>query len=741
MIKEACELDDAIERICCATHANPFAILGLHMSSSGYYQCRYFNPQAKSVAMVDLISGRVINNLKKVDPRGFFMVETRRKNPFRYALKIAMVDRIITLIDPYQFKPVISAQQERLLEQGDYHQLWQVLGANFIEHEGVPGVLFALWAPNAKTVAVVGDFNAWDGRCHPMRLRHKIGCWEIFIPHLTAGERYKFEIKDSKGHVLPLKADPLAKEMELRPANASVLVQETVYPWQDEVWMNKRGNATQKPMSIYQVHLGSWRRDQEQRFLNYEELAHQLVAYVERLGFTHIQLLPISEYPFDGSWGYQPIGMFAPSSRFRSPSRGVVDGFKYFVDYCHQHNIGVLIDWVPAHFPCDEHGLGLLDGTHLYEHKDPRRGFHPDWNTFIYNYGRKEVKQFLIASALHWLERFHVDGIRVDAVASMLHLNYSRQEGEWLPNILGGSENLEAIAFLQQLNETIKNKFPECITIAEESSAWPKVTESPLKQGLGFDFQWNMGWMNDSLRYLRRDPIHRQYHHDDITFGLTYAFDSNYVLALSHDEVVHEKGSLLNKTTGDEWRQFAQLRAYLAFMWFHPGKKLLFMGNEFAQRNEWNFDHALDWELLDNFQHSAMQQLIQSLNAVYVTAPVLYQNDHSQHGFQWIDAENAKQSIFCFIRKSDDDAETLYIVVCNFTPKVHHRFMLGVPRRGYYREIINTDSEIFGGSNQGNMGGVNATEVSCHNQPYSISISVPPLATCVFQWEVDRAFN
>jgi len=735
------DFEGDIDALCEARHSNPFAFLGLHPNQDGQLQCRVFAPEAKSVAMIDPNSGRVIHKMKKLDPRGFYFIQTRRKNRFRYALKIATENAIVQCLDPYQFSEVISEKQIQQFEQGVCYQLDELFGANIVEHEGVSGVCFSVWAPNASHVSVVGDFNHWDGRRHSMRLRYEIGAWEIFIPNIELGQRYKFELKDRHGNLLPLKADPFAKQGELRPGNASLVVHEKAYTWNDHTWINQRAKyqKASSPMSIYQVHLGSWRRKSDGRFSNYRELAHELVDYVSDLGFTHIQLLPISEYPFDGSWGYQPTGLFAVTSRFKTDGKNVVEDFQYFVDYCHQHQIGVLIDWVPAHFPSDDHGLKQFDGTCLFEHKDPRRGFHPDWNTLIYNFGRKEVSQILIASALRWLDKFHVDGIRVDAVASMLYLNYSRKEGEWLPNIYGGHENLEAIDFLKRFNREVKQHFPDCITIAEESSAWPDVTTINHLDGLGFDFKWNMGWMNDTLQYMKRDPIHREYHANEITFGIDYAFNERFILALSHDEVVHEKGTLLTRMPGDDWQRFANLRAYFAFMWSHPGKKMLFMGAELATENEWDFDSELDWSLLNSTRNGQVQSLIRDLNKLYSNSPALYRTDHRADGFEWIQTNDSGSSIFAFIRQeSSVDCERpseLLVIVCNFTPQVHHQYSIRVPCAGFYREILNTDADCYGGSHQGNMGGINSTHINDEPLENRIVITVPPLATCLFRWE------
>ncbi|MEH6580808.1 MAG: 1,4-alpha-glucan branching protein GlgB [Halioglobus sp.] len=620
-----------------------------------------------------------------------------------------------------------------LFGEGTQEQAYRWMGANVRQVEGVDGMLFVLWAPDAGRVSVVGDFNDWDGRRHVMRKHSGSGIWEIFIPGVGEGLAYKYEITASDGTLLPLKADPYAFAMQGAPETASLTVNAQSYPWTDEQWMSARALSSdpyQGPVSIYEVHLGSWRRSPERgdSYLTYRELAEQLIPYVVDMGFTHIQLMPVSEYPFDGSWGYQPIGLYAPTSRFGSPVE-----FKQFVDCCHEHGIGVLLDWVPGHFPTDEHGTGRFDGTCLYEHEDVRQGFHPDWNTLIYNYGRGEVISYLLSNAIYWLDQFHIDGLRVDAVASMLYLDYSREEGEWLPNIHGGRENLEAIDLLKQVNSRVYFNHPGAMMVAEESTAWPGVSRPVDEGGLGFGFKWNMGWMNDTLRYMERDPIHRQFHHGEMTFGLVYGFSENFVLPLSHDEVVHGKGSLLTKMPGDDWQKFANLRAYFGFMWTHPGKKLLFMGCEFAQRQEWNHDLSLDWQLLEEEPHAGVQKLVRDLNRVYRELPALHELDCDEKGFEWIEEENQSQSIFVYLRRGHADTPPVLVVV-NLTPATYLDYQVGVPLPGYYRECLNTDSEQYGGSNRGNMGGVQAQEAPWGGQPCQLSLCIPPLATSIFEW-------
>lgn len=625
---------------------------------------------------------------------------------------------------------LLNTEDLYLFNRGEQERAYRFLGANHTQVNGVDGVLFAVWAPSAQSVAVVGDFNAWNPNSHPMLVHAGFGVWECFIPGVVSGSRYKYQIVSAQGQVLPWKADPYAKATQLRPENASMVPVQTRYEWSDSEWLSKRANNAlhESQMLIYEVHAGSWRRHwHDDGFLSYHELADQLLAYVKELGFTHIQFMPMSEFPFDGSWGYQPIGLFSPTSRFGTP-----DDFRYLVDRAHQAGLGILLDWVPAHFPSDEHGLANFDGTCLYEHADPRQGFHPDWNTLIFNYGRSEVVSYLLSNAIYWLDEFHIDGLRFDAVASMLYLNYSREEGEWLPNQYGGIENLEAISLLKHINERVYRNFPGVAMIAEESTAWPGVTDFTSRGGLGFGFKWNLGWMNDTLRYMARDPIHRQYHHSDLSFGLLYAFSENFILPLSHDEVVHGKRSLIEKMPGDEWQKFANLRAYYGFMWSHPGKKLLFMGSEFAQRNEWNHDRSLDWSLLDFAPHQGMQRLVRDLNAVCTAQPALYEADSDPDCFEWIDADARGDSLFVFLRKAKDESVSPVVALVNLTPTLHQHYRIGVPGPGFYQELFNSDSAIYGGSDAGNLGGVKAEQLAWHGREWSISITVPPLATLLF---------
>ncbi len=612
---------------------------------------------------------------------------------------------------------------------------WRLLGARACCLDGVEGVRFAVWAPNARRVAVVGDFNGWDGNCHGMHRHPRSGVWEVFIPGVAELAHYKYEIVDRDGCRLPLKADPYALSMQHPPQTAArVMGRDSHWQWSDEAWMQARRHPLGQPVAIYEVHAGSWRRRAEQnhRFLSYLELADELIPYVVEQGFTHIQLMPLGEYPFDGSWGYQPVGLYAPSIRFGTP-----DEFRCFVDRCHTAGLGVLLDWVPGHFPTDPHGLGRFDGTALYEHADPRQGFHPDWNTLIYNFGRPEVQSFLLSNANYWLEEFHLDGLRVDAVASMLYLDYSRRPGEWVPNALGGRENLEAIAFLRMLNTTLHARHPGVLMIAEESTAWPGVTRPVDAGGLGFGFKWNMGWMNDTLRYMGRDPVHRRYHHDEMTFGLVYAWDEHFVLPLSHDEVVHGKGSLITRMPGDQWQKFANLRAYFAFMWGHPGYKLLFMGGELAQWREWSHERALDWALLEDAPHRGVQRLVSDLNACYRERPALHALDHCPQGFHWLQVDRREQSIFAWLRQGQTEDQVL-VVLCNFTPGVHTGYRLGVPGPGRYREILNTDATVYAGSGQVNEVSLEAEALSWDGQPWSLLLTVPPLACVYLAREVDE---
>ena len=612
-----------------------------------------------------------------------------------------------------------------LFNEGSHFHLYEKLGAHLTEAEGQAGAYFAVWAPNAETVSVIGNFNGWDREAHHLGPKGSSGIWEGFIPGMRKGEIYKYHVRSRHAGYRADKADPFARYAEVPPRTGSV-VWDLDYDWSDDSWMEARArhNALDAPMSTYEMHLGSWRRVPEEgdRPLTYRELADRLPAYLDEHGFTHVEFLPVMEHPFAGSWGYQSTGYFAPTSRFGSPQ-----DFMYLVDALHQEGIGVILDWVPSHFPTDEHGLAYFDGTHLFEHADPRQGFHPDWGSYIFNYGRDEVRSFLISSALFWLDRYHADGLRVDAVASMLYRDYSRREGEWIPNKYGGRENLEAVEFLRQLNHVVYERHPDVQTIAEESTSWPMVSRPTYLGGLGFGMKWDMGWMHDTLEYFSKEPVHRKFHHKNLTFRMLYAFQENFVLSLSHDEVVHGKGSLLNKMPGDDWQQFANMRALLGYMYAQPGKKLLYMGAEIAQRAEWNHEASLDWHLLEHEPHQGVQRWIKALNQIYRRNPALYERDFSPEGFQWLEADDWEQSVVSFLRKGGDEDKPL-LVVANFTPIVRENYRLGVPRSGRWQEMLNSDAEAYHGSGQGNLGGVEATPTPSHGYAYSVNLRLPPLA-------------
>ncbi|MCV3273156.1 1,4-alpha-glucan branching protein GlgB [Roseobacter sinensis] len=725
-----------VDAIVAGRHADPFAVLGLHQVA-GKWVVRAFVPGAESIEAVDPKTGRRILALGPVaGAAGFFEgTASRRKTRFAYHLSITRAGHHWVADDPYRFGPVMGDWDEYLIGEGTHRQLWRVLGAHVMTHEGVAGTHFAVWAPNAARVSVVGDFNTWDGRRHILRRRGQTGVWETFIPGIGDGDVYKFEVLDRDGHLLPQKADPVGFGAEHPPRTGSVVRDIRDHAWGDEGWMGRRAalHRVDQPISIYEVHLGSWRRVPEEgnRPLSYLEHAEQLVAYVKDMGFTHIELMPISEFPFDGSWGYQPVGLFAPTIRHGTPAE-----FRAFIDAAHNADLGVILDWVPGHFPEDPHGLAKFDGTALYEHADPKEGFHPDWNTMVFNYGRAEVSNYLIANALYWLQEHHVDGLRVDAVASMLYRDYSRKEGEWIPNKDGGRENLEAIAFLQNMNTTTYGEVEGIMTVAEESTAFPGVSAPTDAGGLGFGFKWNMGWMNDTLSYMSEDPIHRKYHHSKMTFGLHYAFSENFILPLSHDEVVHGKGSLLDKMPGRGGDKFANLRAYYGFMWGHPGKKLLFMGSEFAQGAEWNHDSSLDWHLLDIDLHKGMQVLIRDLNRLYRDHPALYTRDTKPDGFEWIEENNGDESVFAWVRRGMDGAAPV-LVLSNFTPVERAERRIGVPEQGRWVERLNTNSEFYGGDGRGNFGGVQSEDVAASGRAQSIKITLPPLTTLFFELERD----
>jgi 1,4-alpha-glucan branching enzyme len=710
-------------------HGDPFSILGQHPAGGGSI-VRVFMPGAKSVEVLRRGTEGGSDRLHLVHGDGLFAGRVDHQDAYR--VRVHWPDAVQELEDPYSFGLLLGDLDLHLIGQGTHYELGSVLGAQPMTIDGVAGVRFAVWAPNARRVSVVGDFNSWDGRRHPMRLRREAGVWELFIPRLGPGERYKYEVVGPHGQLLPQKADPIARAAEPAPGSASVVARSEPFRWTDSEWMQARAarQTETSPISVYEVHAGSWMRLEQEgnRSLDWTELADRLIPYVSGLGFTHIELLPITEYPFGGSWGYQPLGLFAPTGRYGTP-----EDFAEFVNRCHEAGLGVILDWVPAHFPTDVWGLAQFDGTALYEHQDPREGFHQDWNTLIYNLGRNEVKGFLIASALHWLERFHIDALRVDAVASMLYRDYSRKAGEWIPNKYGGRENLESIEFFKHLNSIVAQRCHGAITIAEESTAWPGVTKPAEEGGLGFTFKWNMGWMHDTLHYVEQDPVYRSYNHGAFTFGMVYAFSERFILPLSHDEVVHGKGSLIRKMPGDEWQRFANLRAYFGYMWAHPGKKLLFMGGEIAQEREWNHDASISWDLLDLPRHAGVQRLIRDLNRIYAAEPALHGTDADPKGFEWAVVDDSGNSVFAMLRLARDGS-SIILAVSNMTPVPRLSYRIGVPKAGLWHEILNTDAAIYGGSNFGNGGALQAEEVSSHGRPLSLSLMLPPLSTILLRW-------
>jgi 1,4-alpha-glucan branching enzyme len=707
---------EEVELVVKRDHPDPHHVLGAHPSGGGVI-VRAFRPDAEALRV--LPEGEEPVELELTHPGGFFEGVVHPDSlPLRYRLEVEYPNGVtVEVDDPYAFMPTIGELDLHLAAQGRHEHLYEKLGAHVREVDGILGTAFAVWAPSARSVSVVGDFNNWDGRLHPMRSLGAAGIWELFVPGVAEGTHYKFELRNQDGGV-HLRADPVAQATEQPPRTASVVF-ESRHHWEDDDWEFERTRTQplDQPISIYEVHLGSWRQG-----LSYLDAAEQLGAYVRDLGFTHVELMPIMEHPFAGSWGYQVTGFFAPTSRFGSP-----DDFRAFVDSLHRQGIGVILDWVPAHFPRDEWALARFDGTALYEHDDPRRGAHPDWGTLVFNLGRNEVRNFLLASGLYWLKEHHADGLRVDAVASMLYLDYSRQEGEWLPNPHGGRENLEAVEFLRELNEVVHAREPGVISAAEESTSWPGVSLPTYLGGLGFGFKWNMGWMHDTLEYFANDPVYRQYHHHELTFSMIYAFTENFILPLSHDEVVHGKGSLLRKMPGDRWQQLANLRSLYAYMWAHPGKKLLFMGGELAQEAEWNHDRSLDWHLLDNPEHAGVQSLIRDLNGIYRNEPALYEVDFEPQGFRWLDANDVQRNIVAFARLSKSGERAL-ICICNLSPLPREQYRIGLPHGGRWREALNTDSELYGGSNVGNLGGVDAEDSPWQGQPYSAELTLPPLA-------------
>ncbi len=707
---------------------NPFALLGVH-ENDGVRTIRTFQPEAESVQCLPTTGKGGSVKLDRVGP-GLFVGTL----PFKgsYLLQIRWQDGTIQETeDPYAFAPVLSDFDLHLFAEGHHFEMGQIFGAQPRAVEDVSGVLFSVWAPNARRVSVVGDFNHWDGRRHPMRLRHSAGAWELFVPRLGAGTRYKFEIAGAHGGIFQ-KADPLARQTERPPATASIVAPQPKFTWSDSDWMAERGarHAPDAPISIYEIHTASWMKPDGEgdRTLDWAALAEKLIPYTADMGFTHIELMPIMEHPFGGSWGYQPLSQFAPSARFGSPA-----DFATFVDDCHRAGLGVILDWVPAHFPTDPHGLAQFDGTELYEHADPREGFHQDWNTLIFNLGRSEVSGFLLASAMWWLETFHIDGLRVDAVASMLYRDYSREAGEWVPNVHGGRENLESVAFLKHLNTIVEERCPGAMTIAEESTAWPGVTAPVNEGGLGFSYKWNMGWMHDTLQYIEREPVHRQWHYGELSFPMVYAYSEKYVLPISHDEVVHGKGSLWNKMPGDRWRKFANLKAYLAFMWTHPGKKLLFMGCELGMESEWNHDRSLPWDLLDQGDHAGVQLLLRDLNQLYREEPAFHALDTEPGGFRWLVSDDARNSVYAFERMGGDGADM--VVIANLTPQPQSDYRVGLPHGGAWRAVLNSDAEIYGGSNFGTEGEIVADGEALHGQPVSGVLALPPLGVIILRHE------
>ncbi|MCX5723834.1 MAG: 1,4-alpha-glucan branching protein GlgB [Nitrospirae bacterium] len=728
---------DQLEQLVQGHHWDPLAILGAHpiaQGSSPAVAVRCFVPEANHVAL--LLSKRESQPIPmtRLHETGLFEATVPGSlETAPYRLRITDdAGQIVERYDPYAFAPLLTDFELHLFAEGTFFKAYDTMGAHLRTVQGIAGVHFVVWAPNASRVSVVGDFNQWDGRRHPMTNRGATGLWELFIPELIEGSLYKFEVR-SRHHEAPLlKADPYAVASELRPKTASIVRALSAYSWNDQSWMTARAlqDPLARPLSIYEVHLGSWMRvpEENNRWLTYSELAGKLIPYVKDMGYTHVELLPVTEHPFDGSWGYQTTGYFAATSRHGAP-----EDFMAFVDTAHQAGIGVLMDWTPAHFPDDPHGLAQFDGTHLYDHEDPRLGYHPDWHSRIFNYDRVEVRNFLLNSGLFWLDRYHIDGLRVDAVASMLYLDYGRKEGEWIPNQFGGRENLGAVTLLKDLNVLIHRDFPGAMTIAEESTSWPGVSRPTYTGGLGFTFKWNMGWMHDMLEYFGRDPVHRPFHQNQLTFGLLYAFNENFVLVLSHDEVVHGKRALLDKMPGDEWQRFANLRALYGFMYGHPGKKMLFMGGEFGQWSEWNHDTSLDWHLCAQARHTELQRFVRDLNRLYRQEPALHELDHDWAGFQWIDFRDSTHSVIAFLRKAKDPNDQI-VCLCNLTPVPRDGYRVGVPSAGYYRELLNSDASVYGGSNLGNTGGLQSSDVPSHDLPYSLVVTLPPLSVIFLKW-------
>ncbi|MBI5384619.1 MAG: 1,4-alpha-glucan branching protein GlgB [Verrucomicrobia bacterium] len=714
-------------------HRSPHSLLGMHPLGDGAgVVVRAFAPDATEVAIQPVHEkSKPSIKLKRIHKDGLFEGVTKQsRTVYAYDLLVTPPQGLVLRTrDPYSFLPTLSEQDLYLFGQGNERFIYDKLGAQLRVIDGVPGVSFATWAPNAQRLSVVGNFNNWDGRCHPMRMLGPSGVWEIFIPGLGEGALYKFEILDARGR-LRLKCDPFGFFSEVPPKNSSIVWNTRKFAWADEKWMKQRAaqNALRRPMSVYEVHLGSWRKKPTGDSLGYREMASALIDYVRRVGFTHVEFLPVAEHAFYPSWGYQVTGFYAPTSRFGTP-----EDFQYLVNSLHEAGVGVLVDWVPAHFPKDDWALARFDGTALYEHDDPRQGEHQDWGTLIFNFGRHEVRNFLTANALFWCDRYHIDGLRVDAVASMLYLDYSRQEGQWVPNKYGGRENLEGIEFLQIANHLVHTEHPGVVTIAEESTAWPLVSRPPYLGGLGFSFKWNMGWMHDTLQYFSRDPVYRKFHQHDLTFAMLYHHNENFLLPLSHDEVVHGKRSLLGRMPGDDWRQFANLRALLAYQWTFPGKKLLFMGGEIGQRREWDLDGEIDWGLLDQGPyHRGLQRFVEDLNKFYLSEPALWESDYDSEGFFWVDSGDHESSVLSFVRQTRDRKHRV-LVILNLTPVVRIRYRVGLPEAGFWREALNSDAEIYGGGNQGNGGGVTAEPYKVHGQPFSANFTLPPLGVVFFR--------
>ncbi len=723
-----------LQQIINSTHGDPHHILGMHefeLKGKKSLVVRAFNPQVKEITVIDANNPRFKYKMEKIHEDGFFEAHIpTRSDWFKYKLSYVPINgESWEDYDPYAFPQILTPLDLHLFGEGTHYEIYNKLGAHFMEIDGVQGVLFGVWAPNAKRVSVIGSFNSWDGRRNPMRAISSSGVWELFIPGLYKFDQYKFEIKTYNGTILQ-KTDPFGSFHELRPSTSSLIYDIDSYEWKDLEWIQKRNshNPLKGPINIYEVHLGSWKRIEAEgnRFMSYLEAASELVPYVKEMGYTHIELMPVEEHPFDGSWGYQVTGYYAPTSRYGTP-----DEFMYFVDVCHQNDIGVILDWVPAHFPKDAHGLARFDGTALFEHEDPRKGEHPDWGTYIFNYGRKEVKNFLIGNAIFWLEKYHIDGLLVDAVASMLYLDYGKSGGEWVPNEYGGRENFEAVEFMKHMNSVILGRMPNALMIAEESTAWAGVSRPAEQNGLGFNLKWNMGWMNDFLTYISKDTVFRKYHHNDLTFSMVYAYTENFVLVLSHDEVVHGKGSLINKMPGDLWQKFANLRVALGFMYGHPGKKLIFMGGELAQFDEWSEERSIHWFLLDFDHHKKLKDFVHDMNHLYLEDEPLWYDDFEGNGFEWIDAGDWERSIATFFRKGKDGDITVF--ACNFTPQPYMDFRIGVPTKATYKEILNSDDTKYGGSGIINDEAIAAEALDWNGRKYSIPIKLPPLAISVFK--------